>query len=185
MGLPKNRYFMWPYVRIGHRVELENIHSSGTVVLESLASSPLLFYIHNLFTDSEADYLIDNALSLQGGNGLLRSTTGTKPREDRDLTKEVDSHRTSTNAWDMHSSVSRSIMERIFKILRIPHNMKQAGGLQIVRYQLTEAYREHHDYFPIGSKPISHNFDPYRWCKSLCYHLSLFKRCGRGRTDSI
>jgi len=71
----------------------------------------------------------------------------------------VDSQRTSDNAWDMTSPAAIAIMKRVFTLVRMPFNQNQADGLQIVRYRATNAYRQHHDYFPQGSYR-SHNFDP-------------------------
>lgn len=157
--VPINRYFIWPYVQLGHRGYANGIVNNGPIVLTSLSAKPGIFHIENLFTNDEAEYLIKNALSLKGGDALIRSTTGTKPREDRDLTVEVDSERTSTNAWDQVSPVAVDIMKRIFELLDIPYFPMQGGGLQIVRYAEKQAYRSHYDWFPIGTPPKHHNFD--------------------------
>lgn len=161
--VPRNRYFVWPHVRPGHIVNATDRDTvNGTILLESLAASPRVFYIHNLFSKEEAGILINRALTTKTGpNALIRSTTGAKPREERNMSDEssVDRERTSDNAWDQSSPESMRIIRRIFDVVRVPFAYDQADGLQLVRYQQKNAYRQHHDYFPQGSFG-NHNFDP-------------------------
>lgn len=111
------------------------------------------FYLHNIITEEETDFLINNSLSISPPYGFLRSNTGIESRG------TIASDRTSENAWDVNSSVAMSIMKRIFGITNVLYKKNQADGLQIVRYQKKQAYWLHNDFYPIGSVG-THNLDP-------------------------
>lgn len=142
--VPRHREFMWPTFKRGHLVEVQHVASGNgePIVVETLSESPKVFRLNNFFTSEEADELIDNALNLNDPiNGLHRSTTG-----QGDAAQE-DSHRTSDNAWDMVSPASLRLKRRIFELLGIrPYNNAWADGLQILRYNTTQAYNSHFDY---------------------------------------
>jgi hypothetical protein len=55
--------FVWPPRAVGHRVELTDLQpyprgADTPVVLETLATSPKVFYVHNFLSDAEADALV-------------------------------------------------------------------------------------------------------------------------------
>lgn len=149
--VPRNRYFIWPHVRPGHRAYLKNIVDGKIIILESISKKPRLFLIYNLFSEEEADDLVNNALSLEGHNALHRSTTG-------DGNFGADRERTSDNAWDLKSPAALAVSERMFGVLRMQHDEKKVDGLQIVRYKEKQAYRQHHDYFVRDASGT--NYDP-------------------------
>jgi prolyl 4-hydroxylase len=142
--VPRHREFMWPTFKRGHLVEVRHVASGNgePIVVETLSESPKVFRLNNFFTSEEADELIDNALNLNDPiNGLHRSTTG------QGTAAQEDSHRTSDNAWDMVSPASLRLKRRIFELLGIrPYNNAWADGLQILRYNTTQAYNSHFDY---------------------------------------
>lgn len=151
--VPKNRYFYWPYVHLGHRAYIKNPNYEKTVVLESLSESPRIFLIHDLMDMDEADFLINNSLSIHDSvAGMHRSTTG-------DGTEGDDPKRTSQNAWDSTTEVSIALHHRMFFLLGMPYLPDNMDGLQIVRYQQKEAYFYHNDYYELGSEG-SVNLDP-------------------------
>jgi hypothetical protein len=55
--------FVWPPVKPGHKVELTSMRpyprgEGEPLVLETLAVSPKVFYVHNFLSDGEADKLV-------------------------------------------------------------------------------------------------------------------------------
>jgi len=68
--------------------------------------------------------------------------------------------RTSENAFDISTQNSRNVKERAFRLLRMGgYRENLADGIQILRYQLGQAYVAHHDYFPINQSE-DHEWDP-------------------------
>ena len=142
--VPRGREFIWPTFKKGHLVEVRHVTTANNkpIVVETLSESPKVFRLNNFFTEEEADELIENALQLNDPvNGLHRSTTG-----QGDAAQE-DNHRTSDNAWDLVSPASMRLKRRIFDLLGVrPYNNAWADGLQILRYNMTQAYNTHFDY---------------------------------------
>ena len=65
----------------------------------TISKNPRIFTLRNFFSSEEADQLINNALSIKDDeHKLKRSSTGQSGYS-------VDPHRTSDNAFDVHSSV--------------------------------------------------------------------------------
>jgi hypothetical protein len=83
--------------------------------------------LSNFFDDSEADFLVDNALSITAeGFRLKRSTTGNT------VNINIDRSRTSENAFDVSSNVSMILKRRSMELLRyIPFDDTVCDGLQV------------------------------------------------------
>ena len=143
-----------------------------------------VFRLNNFFTAEEADKLIEGALAIsEPANKLKRSTTGQGDGEENvtwrkwyeceadpasgnasrvavPAAAQQDSHRTSENAWDLSSPTAMRLKKRCFELLGIrPYMDGWADGLQILRYNLTQAYNSHHDYleYTPGSRLDSHS----------------------------
>ena len=70
--------------------------------------------------------------------------------------------RTSENAFDMQTRNAANIKRRAFRLLRLGgYKEEMADGIQILRYELGQAYVAHHDFFP-PQQSTDHNWDPYR-----------------------
>ena len=58
-----------------------------------------------------------------------------------------DSTRTSSTAWDFHSWAAKKVQRRSFDLLGIDFNKDMADATQVLRYNLTEWYKPHTDWF--------------------------------------
>lgn len=142
--------FVWPFVELHHRQNvsprvLQSPYDNATVVVESLSEKPRVFRVHHMFTMDEAQGIIDNALNLEGSEGLKRSTTG----NDEKLNAK-DTGRTSENVWDHSSPAAVAMIERSFNLTTIPQDDGKRDGLQVVRYLAGQGYNTHPDYFTNG-----------------------------------
>lgn len=159
--VPENIVFHWPFVEIGHKVRVPGLHAKEDVWIESVAEVPKIFYLHNFMNKDEPDRLRERALRATGANKMEKSTTGVKLRENRDLNdpSSFSDTRTSDNAWDMSSPDAKPIIDRSFDVARLPNKRMFQDGLQLVRYQVRQAYNSHHDYFPPRRNDNGFNFD--------------------------
>lgn len=153
--VPRGRLFIWPTYELGHRTMASNVAlPSGykPIVVETLSAEPRVFKVYNFFTEEESDILIKNALEMKGEDyRLKRSSTGTNGYN-------IDTYRTSENAFDTTSEVAIRLKKRCFELLGMhPYNEHWADGLQILRYNVSTAYINHLDY--IESESTDHDWD--------------------------
>jgi len=156
--VPKNRIFMWPTVEVGRIKSVSHIKTPlepKPIQLETLSLSPKVFLVHNLFSNEEADALVESALTIKGEeNRLKRSSTG--------VGYNIDRKRTSENAFDSQSDVAKTLQKRIVDLLAFPvYKNSWLDGFQILRYNLTTAYNFHTDAFDwtSGEDREGHNYD--------------------------
>jgi hypothetical protein len=149
------RFFIHNTIRRGHIRKLHRLRNDDNVPveLETLNLQPRVFRIKNFFSELDADQLIANALAFTGEDGLHRSITGPGGHS------SVSSHRTSENVFDARSEVSLKLQRRAFELLGIyPFDGKMSDGLQILRYNIGQAYIHHMDYMdPSGGAATMHN----------------------------
>jgi prolyl 4-hydroxylase len=127
----------------------------------SLLPNRSVFALDGFLTGGEADHLIAFAQSDENPYKLAPSTTGTESWTQGGRAS-TSSTRTSLNAFDVSSQVSKDLKHRAFDLLRIPtFNDTWSDGIQILKYEVGQAYVGHHDYFPVGSSTAlgTHNFD--------------------------
>ncbi|GAB5366902.1 hypothetical protein AAMO2058_001183700 [Amorphochlora amoebiformis] len=159
-GLGSN--FVWPSGYVGKKVTVNKISrpkdSSKPIVLETLSLQPKVFLVHNFISQEEADELIFRATDPRNPYSLRRSTTGTEDWN-RGGASDVSSTRTSENAFDISSQTSISIKKRAFQLLRMRYKQCASDGIQILRYDIKQAYIAHEDFFNLGVQG-GHNFDP-------------------------
>lgn len=68
--------------------------------------------------------------------------------------------RTSENAFDITTKNSKTVKQRAFRLLRMGGYLENlADGIQILRYEIGQAYTAHHDYFP-KYQSDDHQWDP-------------------------
>ena len=86
--------------------------------------------------------MIDRALNNKNQAMMLkRSSTGVGDEID------VNPVRTSENAFDTSGKSAMLLKKRCFKVLGIdPYNEEMADGLQVLRYNVSKAYKSHLDY---------------------------------------
>jgi prolyl 4-hydroxylase len=119
----------------------ETSGQSPTIEVEVLSLDPRVYELVNFFDLREADALIEKALNdTSETHGLHRSTTGA-------TNGQVFSKRTSDNAWDVNGMTAKRVKRRCFEVLGFDQFYEShADGLQILRYQNTQAYTTHDDY---------------------------------------
>jgi prolyl 4-hydroxylase len=161
--VPEGLLFVWPFVHVGHNVTLaDDLFATpfqhDPVVLESVSESPLVFKLHNFFTDAEADELIRGAEAITDpAFKLKRSSTGVFSDPDKVVYATT---RTSENAFDPNTPTASALKRRMFELLRIAtYQDDMADGLQLLRYRQKQAYIPHHDWFDDAADP-TFNFDP-------------------------
>jgi len=151
--VPDGRPFQWGPRPLGTRFPVK-IDGQEGVEMETVAHSPRVFLIHNLFTENEALWLIERAGNRTGENALKTSGIGFKTTGARN----TGSTRTSMNAFDSDSPMAKTLIRRCFEVLRMPFAMSQADGLQILRYEEGQAYISHTDWFALDAAS-GYNFD--------------------------
>ncbi|EED90233.1 hypothetical protein THAPSDRAFT_263536, partial [Thalassiosira pseudonana CCMP1335] len=113
---------------------------------------PRVFYVHNFLSADEADELV--AFS------MAPSTGGTHKAWNQGGSNAKLTTRTSMNAFDITTKLSFRIKRRAFRLLRMgAYKENLADGIQILRYELGQAYIAHHDYFPVRQSN-DHLWDP-------------------------
>jgi len=104
---------------------------------------PWVITMENFVTEEEAKRLIELGHMM----GYKRSTDVGKRRADGTYTKKVSEDRTSTNTWcaDIcaEDPVAIKVFERLSQLTGIPS--KNSEPLQLLRYDVGELYRTHHD----------------------------------------
>ena len=114
----KHRLFMFPGYNVGYVAELPHISSpSGLPIhIETVSTSPRVFKVWNFFSEEEADQLVSTALGISDEKHMLkRSSTGA-------VGYNIDSHRTSENAFDTTSDVIIAYI--LAYILIFPHSFQ-------------------------------------------------------------
>jgi prolyl 4-hydroxylase len=70
--------------------------------------------------------------------------------------------RTSENAFDMQTKNAANIKRRAFRLMRLGgYREDMADGIQVLRYELGQAYVAHHDFFP-EHQSNDHNWNPLK-----------------------
>lgn len=163
---PAHRPFVWPTVKLGHKVKVPfgkndvryNPSSDDSIILETISISPRVFRLHNFVTADETDAMMARAKKL----GLERSTGGLqKQGKEGENQGEYISDRTSTNAWDVSSPLAIKIKQRSFEALRMVYIDDWSDGLQVVKYEPGQFYNSHTDWFNLDASP-NWNWDPAR-----------------------
>jgi len=152
--------FVWPFVKLGHRVEVTSAASptKKPIIIESLSESPRTFKLHNFFDDAEADRLVQRISEIEDDDSKLQQSHVGHQRGD----KRVSRHRTSENAFDPISDTAISVKKRSFDVLAIgDYQEDMSDGLQLLRYRQKQAYIAHNDYFATDTSS-TFNWDPAR-----------------------
>lgn len=161
-------HFQWPGVQVGRRVSVPGVTSPTElpIELETLTmgrpGEPRVFYVHNFLSKEETEHLISFATDDANPYKMAPSTAATHHSWSEGGRKATSSQRTSENAFDMMTPTSFAIKRRAFRLLRLDSYVEEmSDGIQILRYELGQAYISHHDWFPTGQS-TDHNWDPQR-----------------------
>jgi len=117
-----------------------------TKVLSSPGTTggPWVITMENVVSQEEAEHLIE----LGGMQGYERSSDVGKLKADGTYDSNVNSGRTSTNAWCLDecykNATSMAVVDRLSDITGI--NETNSENLQLLRYEEGQHYQVHHDY---------------------------------------
>ena len=164
-------HFQWPAVQVGYKrpvpgliggkgkqIELETLTEPSSTSSES---DPRVFYIHNFLSEEEADAFVQFSTAEENPYKMAHSTGGTHKSWNQGGEHARLTTRTSMNAFDITTPLSYDIKKRAFRLLRMGgYRENMADGIQILRYELGQAYVAHHDYFP-PRQSDDHSWDPY------------------------
>lgn len=163
-------HFQWPAVHVGYKRPVPGVYGGDgkQIELETLTepesdaweSDPRVFYIHNFLSPEEADEFVRFSTAKENPYKMAPSTGGTHKAWNQGGSSARLTTRTSENAFDITTQNSRNVKQRAFRLLRMGgYKENLADGIQILRYELGQAYVAHHDYFPIGQSN-DHSWDP-------------------------
>jgi prolyl 4-hydroxylase len=114
---------------------------------------PWVVTLDKFINDDEADRLI----KLGAEEGYERSSDVGKMKFDGTFEDNINSGRTSLNAWCQHScyndTLAKQVMARIEDITNIPE--VNSEYLQLLKYDVGQYYQQHHDYiaFQVDRQP--------------------------------
>eukprot|EP00584_Thalassiosira_punctigera_P004360 CAMPEP_0172533672 /NCGR_PEP_ID=MMETSP1067-20121228/6287_1 /TAXON_ID=265564 ORGANISM="Thalassiosira punctigera, Strain Tpunct2005C2" /NCGR_SAMPLE_ID=MMETSP1067 /ASSEMBLY_ACC=CAM_ASM_000444 /LENGTH=492 /DNA_ID=CAMNT_0013318337 /DNA_START=38 /DNA_END=1516 /DNA_ORIENTATION=+ len=163
-------HFQWPAVRVGYKRAVPGVFGGNgeQIELETLTepsdnareSDPRVFYVHNFLSPEEADEFVRFSTAEENPYKMAPSTGGTHKAWNQGGSNAVLTTRTSENAFDISTQNSRNVKQRAFRLLRMGgYKENLADGIQILRYELGQAYVAHHDYFP-QHQSADHQWDP-------------------------
>lgn len=148
-AVPAGRVFMFAPKFVGETFTIHHVKDSNNepLQLEVLSVEPRVFDIHKFFSDKEAEGIIAKALAeTSATHGFHRSTTGTTGAS-------IFNKRTSENAWLVDGTLARTMKQRCLNALGFDaYYESHTDGLQILRYNLTNAYTPHMDYLTDARK---------------------------------
>ena len=135
--------FIWPGIAIGF-TRVVNVTSprSGwrrTLTLQTLAMVPLVLSVSSFLEVSECEHIIEFSTPHMAASGVSLM--------DKDKGKEASEWRTSSTFF-MHSQSSQQLQEidwRVASVTRLPRSHQE--DLQVLRYEKTQRYVSHHDFF--------------------------------------
>eukprot|EP00744_Colponema_vietnamica_P024983 GILI01036596.1.p1 GENE.GILI01036596.1~~GILI01036596.1.p1 ORF type:complete len:479 (-),score=112.78 GILI01036596.1:39-1475(-) len=139
--VPEDHLWVWPTVSIGHKVVMENLYKndpSRKVVMTTLSHAPKVFLLEGFMDDAEVQQIL-----AEGTVDMFRSTVG--PNGD-DKSAVID-NRSSSTKWVMDTPIAVDMYHRSFELIRKPYVRSHADGLQVLRYDKTQRYNAHFDYF--------------------------------------
>ncbi|CAK9029144.1 Probable prolyl 4-hydroxylase 9 (AtP4H9), partial [Durusdinium trenchii] len=135
--VPQGLQFVWPLGEVGEYFYPEAVESplkDAPIRLRQLSKSVRVFTVENFMSEEEMEAILEHNRDL-----LQPSEVG--------FAGWRDATRTSSTAWDFHSWASRKIQRRSFDLLGMEFAENMADAVQVLRYNLTEWYKPHTDWF--------------------------------------
>ncbi|GBG31794.1 Prolyl 4-hydroxylase subunit alpha-1 [Hondaea fermentalgiana] len=135
--VPQGLNFVWPLAKVGsvwHPDSVESPVPGKPIALRQLSMSPRVFTVENFMSPDEMDAILEHNREL-----LKPSEVGFAGWRDKT--------RTSSTAWDFHSWAARKVQKRSFDLLGMEFQSDMADAVQVLRYNLTEWYKPHTDWF--------------------------------------
>jgi hypothetical protein len=137
----QHRYYQWPNYEPGTKIRIQHPESplpGKHIELTTLSNVPNLLKIDNFLSDDEVNHLIEVA-----SQRLEDSVTGANA-------DGTHAHRTSKNAWESNTPISRRLIYRAFSLARVPFADNQRDAIQILHYGPSDRYIVHTDWFSAG-----------------------------------
>ncbi|KAF0709377.1 Aste57867_5967 [Aphanomyces stellatus] len=134
--------FIWPGIRIGHKRVIPNLNGLGDVTLETLEMTPLVFGVDEFLRDDEIDVILDLSMEHLAPSGVTHN--------DDDVGKPATEWRTSTTYFlssKRNPAVLNGIDQRVEDLTKVDKANQE--DVQVLRYELTQKYDAHLDYFSI------------------------------------
>ena len=131
--------FIWPGVKIGHKFQIRNINGWGDVQAETLSLTPLVFRINEFISDEECELIKELSTPHLKSSGVALM--------DKDKGKPATEWRTSATYFLPSNADKRLhiIDKRVEQLTKVPESHQEDA--QVLRYELTQKYDAHHDYF--------------------------------------
>eukprot|EP00940_MAST-03C_sp_MAST-3C-sp2_P001804 g1804.t1 len=145
--------FVWPAPKRG--TIFENVVEGTEVKMEVLLDSPRVFRVRNFLSQEEADDLVAFSQSEKNAYRMSPSTTGTKSwkelsERERELAVKAAARtgRTSNSGFVTSTPTAMRVKRRVSELLRFDaYAESRMDGVQVLRYNLKEAYIPHFDFF--------------------------------------
>lgn len=133
--------FIWPGIEIGHKTHVRNVYDKDIIEMETLSMTPLVFSIDNFLSDNEIQTILSHSMDKLAPSGVSH--------------RDGDEHRPATDwrtsaTYFLSSKVSptlQAIDQRISELVKAP--IDHMEDVQVLRYQETQKYDQHTDYFPV------------------------------------
>jgi len=132
--------FIWPGVRIGHKISVPVPVAGGHkhVTLTTVSLRPMALVLSGFLTPDECDFIKQYAANrmVPSGLAMMDSTAGNQ-----------DDVRTSTQTFMERngSPQIRALEERAHNLTRLPYELGE--NIQVVRYKVGQKYGAHRDFF--------------------------------------
>lgn len=131
--------FIWPGVREGYVTQVTALDRLGSVKMQTLSMSPLVFSVENFLLPEECTYIRDVAEPHMRQSGVKLM--------DHDKGKAATDWRTSSTYFlaSKHHARIQSVDRRVAGLTRQPVSHQE--DVQVLRYESTQRYDAHHDFF--------------------------------------
>uniref|UniRef100_M4BY24 Prolyl 4-hydroxylase alpha subunit domain-containing protein n=1 Tax=Hyaloperonospora arabidopsidis (strain Emoy2) TaxID=559515 RepID=M4BY24_HYAAE len=145
-------YFMWPFVASGHRVVVTS-STKEMVVIESISESPRTFRLHHLFSENEADTLIQQTVQRdnESVDAAVQLSTGDAINDKSHTTNDGNSF-TNESVVDTVSETAAYVRKRVLEVLSLGEDKDGRGsddGLELLQYEQKQAYVTGNDHFQV------------------------------------
>ncbi|KAF0709378.1 Aste57867_5968 [Aphanomyces stellatus] len=135
--------FIWPGIHVGFKRVIPNLHGLGDVTMETLAMTPLVFAVDEFLKDDEIDVILDLSMDHLAPSGVTLV--------DGDEGKPATEWRTSTTYFlsSKRHALVRGLDQRVEDLTKVDQSHQE--DVQVLRYEHTQKYDHHTDYFPVES----------------------------------
>jgi len=182
-AVPFGRLFIFAPSHVGEIFDLSHIVSplGSPISLQVIALAPRIFELFNFFSKHEAEEVIEHILQeTSETHKMQRSATGATGHN-------IIDKRTSENGFDVASKSAVALKRRGLEVLGFDEYQETfTDGLQVLRYNQSQAYINHDDYIATNDLTDEHDYQSQnigsnRYATILLY-LSDIPEDGGGKT---